>query len=97
MRKDLSFECAYLENEGTIRHNLAAAFEEGAPRLIQAALGNVAKARGMTALARDSVVEREALYRALSESGNAEFATIMKVVHALGLNLTIARSTHQHS
>ncbi|MGS0891243.1 addiction module antidote protein [Burkholderia stagnalis] len=80
----------YLKDEETIRHYLAQAFEDGDPRLIQAALGNVAKARGMTALARESGVKREALYRALSEGGNAEFATIMKVVGALGLHLTVA-------
>ncbi|MEN8514304.1 MULTISPECIES: addiction module antidote protein [Burkholderia] len=80
----------YLKDEETIRHYLAQAFEDGDPRLIQAALGNVAKARGMTALARESGVKREALYRALSEGGNAEFATIMKVVSALGLHLTVA-------
>jgi probable addiction module antidote protein len=84
----------YLKDEQTIRLYLAAAFEDGDPRLIQAALGNVAKARGMSALARDSGVKREALYRALSDGGNAEFATIMKVVHALGLHLTIAPPAH---
>lgn len=59
----------YLKDEEAIRHYLAQAFEDGEPRLIQAALGNVAKARGMTALARESGVKREALYRALSEGG----------------------------
>ncbi|NIE65933.1 addiction module antidote protein [Burkholderia sp. Ax-1719] len=87
----------YLKDEETIRHYLAAAFEDGDPRLIQAALGNVAKARGMTALARDSGVKREALYRALSESGNAEFATIMKVVRALGLQLTIPQTLRKRA
>ncbi|CAJ3606622.1 DNA binding protein [Burkholderia pseudomallei] len=48
----------YLKDEETIRHYLAQAFEDGNPRLIQAALGNVAKARGMTALARESGVKR---------------------------------------
>ncbi|KVH09056.1 MULTISPECIES: addiction module antidote protein [Burkholderia] len=83
----------YLKDEEAIRHYLAQAFEDGDPGLIQAALGNVAKARGMTALARESGVKREALYRALSEGGNAEFATIMKVVAALGLHLTVAPIT----
>ncbi|WP_027811545.1 addiction module antidote protein [Burkholderia cenocepacia] len=83
----------YLKDDEAIRHYLAQAFEDGEPRLIQAALGNVAKVRGMTALARESGVKREALYRALSEGGNAEFATIMKVVAALGLHLTVAPTT----
>lgn len=80
----------YLKDEETIRAYLAEAFKDNDPRMIQAALGDVAKARGMTALSRDSGVRREALYRALSETGNAEFATILKVVGALGLHLTIA-------
>ncbi|RKU01838.1 putative addiction module antidote protein [Burkholderia sp. Nafp2/4-1b] len=87
----------YLKNDETIRQYLAQAFEDGDPRLIQVALGNVAKARGMSALARESGVKREALYRALSEGGNAEFATIMKVVGALGLHLTIAASEPAHA
>lgn len=86
----------FLKEEETIRHYLAQAFERGDPRLSQAALGNVAKARDMSALARESSVKREALYRALSEEGNAEFATIMKVVRALGLHLTIAPPEPAH-
>jgi len=80
----------YLKDEETIRHYLAQAFEAGDPVEIQAALGDVAKAHGMSALARDSGIKREALYRALSDRGNAEFATIMKVVAAMGLHLTLA-------
>lgn len=65
--------------------------EDGPRRKIQAALGDVAKARGMTTLARESGIAREALYRALSNKGNAEFATIMKVIGAMGLHLTLAK------
>ena len=79
-----------LTDEETIRHYLALAFEEGDPHAIQVALGTVARARGMSALARDAGVKREALYRALSGTGNPEFSTIMKVLSALGLHLTIA-------
>jgi probable addiction module antidote protein len=80
----------YLKDGETIRHYLAQAFEAGDPVEIQAALGDVAKAHGMSALARDSGIKREALYRALSDRGNAESATIMKVVAAMGLHLTLA-------
>jgi len=83
-----------LGDEETIRLYLAAAFEDGDPRMIQMALGAVAKARGMSALARDSGIKRESLYKALSSEGNAEFATIMKVVRALGLHLTVASPAH---
>lgn len=78
-----------LKDDETIRHYLSFAFEGGDPREIQRALGTVARARGMSALARESGIAREALYRALSDTGNPEFATIVKVVSALGLHLTL--------
>ena len=51
------------------------------------ALGVIARAKGMTQLARDTGLARESLYKALSPSGNPEFATILRVVNALGLQL----------
>lgn len=59
------------------------------PALMQAALGNVAKARGMTQIAKDAGVGRESLYKSLSKDGNPSFQTIAKVIHALGGRLTI--------
>lgn len=56
---------------------------------IAQAIGTVARARGMTAVARDAGVGRESLYKALSGEGNPEFGTIMKVLGALGLGLTV--------
>lgn len=82
-----------LTDDETIRHYLALAFEEGDPKAIQTALGTVARARGMSELAREAGVKREALYRALSEKGNPEFATIVKVLGALGWRLTVAEPT----
>lgn len=79
----------YLKDETDYSLYLAQAFEGGDPVEIQAALGDVAKARGMTALARETGITREALYRALSNKGNAEFATIMKVIAAMGLRLSV--------
>lgn len=66
---------------------LGAALEEGDPALIAAALGDIARAKGMSQIARDAGLGRESLYKALSAEGNPEFATIMKVVGALGLQL----------
>ncbi|MCJ8141648.1 putative addiction module antidote protein [Ancylobacter sp. A5.8] len=80
----------YLDTPEDIAAYLEAAFEDGTPALITAALGDVARSRGMTQIARDAGVAREALYRALSEGGNPEFATVLKVVKALGLSLTVA-------
>lgn len=77
----------HLNSETEMAANLEAALEEGEPSLIAAALGDIARARGMAQLARETGLGRESLYKALSPNGNPEFSTIMKVVHALGLKL----------
>ena len=61
--------------------------DPGDGSLIRAALGDIARARGMSQLARDTGLAREGLYKALSAEGNPEFATVMKVIKALGLKL----------
>jgi probable addiction module antidote protein len=68
--------------------SIAAAFETDDPASIARALGLVARTRNMSKLAKDVGMNRSALYRALSGEGNPEFATILKVVRALGLKLT---------
>ncbi len=77
----------HLETDEDIVAYLEAAFEDGDPALIAAALGDVARARGMTKVATDSGLGRESLYKALSPNGNPEFATVLKVMQALGLRL----------
>lgn len=57
---------------------------------IASALGNIARARGMTQVAKDAGLSRESLYRALSADGNASFATVLKVAKALGMKLHAA-------
>jgi probable addiction module antidote protein len=69
---------------------LEPALEEGDPALVAAALGDIARAKGMTQVARDAGPGRESLYKALSASGNRELATVMKVIAALGLKLHAA-------
>jgi probable addiction module antidote protein len=66
---------------------LEAAFELGDSSLIAAALGDIARAKGMSKIARDTGLGRESLYKALSPTGNPELATVVKVVRALGLQL----------
>ena len=61
--------------------------EDGDPAIVARALGAVARARNMSQLARDVGMSREGLYKALSGEGNPSFATITKVMHALGLKL----------
>ncbi len=77
----------HLETDEDIVAYLEAAFEDGDPALIAAALGDVARARGMTKVATDAGLGRESLYKALSPNGNPEFATVLKVMQALGLRL----------
>ena len=66
---------------------LEAALEDGDPRVIAAAIGDIARAQGMTKIAKATGLSRESLYRALSPEGNPELGTFIKVVHALGLKL----------
>jgi probable addiction module antidote protein len=77
----------HLETEADMAMYLEVALEEGDPALITAALGDIARAKGMTQIARDTGLGRESLYKALSPEGNPEFATILKVVNALGIKL----------
>ena len=77
----------YLETEEDIVAYLEAALDEGDPALIAAALGDLARAKGMTIVAADAGLGRESLYQALSPDGNPEFATVLKVMRALGLRL----------
>jgi len=61
--------------------------QNGDPALVAAALGDIARAKGMAQIARKAGLGRESLYKALSPEGNPEFATGLKVVRALGLRL----------
>jgi probable addiction module antidote protein len=83
----------YLESEQDMALYLDACLEEdpGDGSLIRAALGDIARARGMTQLAHDTGLTREGLYKALSAEGNPSFSTIIKVIRALGVKL------HAHS
>lgn len=84
----------HLETEEDIAAYLEAVLEDGDPALVSAALGDIARARGMTEIARESGLGRESLYKALSPEGNPEFATVMKVLRALGLSLHV-KATHR--
>lgn len=80
----------HLKTEGDIVAYVDAAFEDGDPALVAAALVDVARARGMTKVAADAGLGRESLYKALSPGGNPELATVIKVMRALGLRLRAA-------
>jgi probable addiction module antidote protein len=81
---------ASLKSDADIAHYLEAVFEDGDPALVAAALGDVARAKGMSQIAQAAGLGRESLYKALSRDGNPEFATVLKVMRALGLKLKVA-------
>lgn len=83
----------HLVTEGEMAAYLEEALQDGDPGLIAAVLGDIARAKGMSQVARDAGLGRESLYKALSAEGNPEFATIMKVVAALGIRLHASPAT----
>lgn len=80
----------YLKTDEDIRQYLEACFEEAGDdaAFILHALGVVARSKGMMQIARETGLAREALYRSLSADGNPSFATVLKVLHSLGLHLS---------
>lgn len=79
----------YLETDEDIVLYLEAAFEEGDAALISAALGDIARAKGMTQIAQKAGLGRTSLYKALSTDGHPEFETILKAIKAMGLKLHV--------
>jgi probable addiction module antidote protein len=77
----------YLLTDEDMAAYLESALQEGDSALIAAALGDIARAKGMIQIAHDAGLGRESLFKALSAEGNPDFTTIMKVVSALGLRL----------
>jgi len=78
----------FLDDPTSQAELLADAFESGNATYIAQALGVVARARGMTEIAREAGVTREALYKALSERGDPKLSTLLGVARALGVKLT---------
>lgn len=79
----------YLTSDDRVAAYIELAMEEGDPKAIATALGNVARARGMTQLAKDTGLTREALYRALAPGGNPTLATLAAVLDAMGLRMRV--------
>jgi probable addiction module antidote protein len=77
----------YLKTEEDMVGLLEAALEDGHPQVIAAALGAIARAHGMTKIAKETGLNREGLYKTLSGEGNPELETFIKVIQALGLQL----------
>lgn len=83
----------HLETEEDILYYLEAAMEGNDPKHIARALGDVARSKGMSEIARTSGLGRQALYAALSETGNPTLETLTSVLGALGLELTVQKRT----
>lgn len=86
----------YLKTDEDMVMYLQACMDEAGDdaAFIAAALGDIARAKGMTQLAKDTGLGRESLYKALSGEGNPSFGTILKVMHALGIKLHPEAATH---
>ena len=90
MRKTTRFDGAdYLDTEERQVAYITAALEAGDADFVRDALGLVARARGMSEIAKSAGLNRESLYKALGETGNPEFSTVMCIVRALGLRLSV--------
>jgi probable addiction module antidote protein len=89
MPKTARFDAAdYLDSEERQVAYVTAALETGDADFVRYALGLVARARGMGEIAKAAGLNRESLYKALGETGNPEFSTVMRIVRALGLTLS---------
>jgi probable addiction module antidote protein len=79
----------YLESEEAMAEYLSQVLEDGDNNELIRALGHIAKAKGMAIVAKESGLGRESLYKALSEGSQPRFETITKVIHALGLKISV--------
>ncbi len=79
----------HLDTPERIAAYIEAVLEDGDPGLVSAAIGDIARARGMAQIAAETGRSRESLYRALSEKGNPQLSTLMGVLKALGLQLSV--------
>jgi probable addiction module antidote protein len=89
MLKTTRFDAAdYLDSEERQAAYISAALETGDADFVRDALGIVARAGGMGEIAKNAGLNRESLYKALGETGNPEFSTVMRIVRAMGLTLS---------
>ena len=90
MKKTTKWDASeYLETKTDIATYLNVALEDGDTSVIATALGDIARAMGMTQLAKETGITRDELYKALSPTGNPSFDTVQKVVRAFGLKFDV--------
>ena len=91
MKKATKWDASeYLATEEDVAAYLNVALEDGDTSVIAAALGDIARAKGMTQLAKETGITRDGLYKALSPTGNPSFDTVQKVIKSFGLKLDVA-------
>ncbi len=81
---------AFLDSEEVIAEYLTAALEDENPDVFLSAVGNVAKARGMSAIAESTGLGRESLYKAMAPGAKPRYDTVLKVLHSLGVRLSVS-------
>ena len=81
---------AFLDDDEVVAEYLTAALEDDNPDVFLAAVGHVAKARGMGAIAERAGLGRESLYKALAPGAKPRYDTVLKVLHSLGVKLTVS-------
>lgn len=90
----MPFDAAqYLTDEAAIAEYLTASLEMGDEQVLLNAIGTAARAHGMSQLARDSGLGRESLYKALAPGAKPRYDTLLKVIHALGVNITFSAAS----
>lgn len=96
MKKNARFDAAdYLDNEEVIAEYLNAALEDENPDVFLVAVADVAKARGMAQLAKDTGLGRESLYKALAPGAKPRYDTVLKLIRALGMKLHATVAVHK--
>jgi len=81
---------AFIDEDEVVAEYLTAALEEDNPEVFLAAVGHVAKARGMTAIAKSAGLGRESLYKALTPGAKPRYDTVLKVLQSLGVKLSVS-------
>ena len=84
---------AYLNDEETIAEYLTAALEDENPDVFLSAVGNVAKARGMTQIAEMTGLGRESLYKAMAPGAKPRYDTVLRVLNSLGVKVSVRPSS----
>lgn len=85
----------YIDTPEAVVAFLDAALEDGDPKIIAATLGDIARSRGMAIIAERTGLAREALYKSLSAEGNPRLTTLLGVLKAMGLRLSVTLDTHE--